>query len=81
MPPTIGDDHPVTFPSSGVAVAGTVDEAYAKARLLANVHELKSARMLSVQQQDDRAMLSAALAPYRVALAGFRFDREDANAR
>lgn len=63
-----------------VAELATLDEVE-KARLLAFVHELKAARLVSVQQQDDREMLSAALAPYRVALAGFRFDREDANAR
>jgi hypothetical protein len=63
-----------------VAELATLDEAE-KARLLAFVHELKAARQLSAQQRDYRATQSAALAPYRVRLADFRFDREDANAR
>ncbi|HMN75497.1 MAG TPA: hypothetical protein PKC97_05480 [Burkholderiaceae bacterium] len=63
-----------------VAELATLDETE-KARLLAFVHELKAARTLGAKQQGDRATLSAALAPYRVALAGFRFDREEANAR
>jgi len=62
------------------AELATLDEAE-KARLLAFMHELKASRNLSAQQQDDRASLFAALAPYRVPLAGFRFDREDDNAR
>jgi len=63
-----------------MAELATLDEAE-RARLLAFVRELKAARTLTTQQQEDRAKLSAALAPFRVPLAGYRFDREDANAR
>lgn len=56
-------------------------DAAEQARLLAFVRDLKAARTLTTQQQDDQAKLSAALAPFRVQLAGWRFDREDANAR
>jgi hypothetical protein len=45
------------------------------------VRELKAARTLTAQQQEDRAKLSATLAPLRVRLADYRFDREEANAR
>ena len=63
-----------------IAELATLDEAE-QARLLAFVRELKAARTLTAQQQDDRAKLSAALAPFRVRLADYRFDREEANAR
>jgi hypothetical protein len=63
-----------------MAEIATLDAAE-QARLLAFVRELKAARTLTVQQREDQAKLSAALAPFRVSLAGHRFDREDANAR
>lgn len=63
-----------------IAELATLDEAE-QARLLAFVRELKAARTLTAQQQADRAKLSAELAPFRVRLADFRFDREEANAR
>lgn len=63
-----------------IAEIATLDEAE-QARLLAFVRDLKAARSLTAQQREDQARLSAALAPFRVALAGCRFDRDDANAR
>ena len=65
-----------------IAEIATLDEAE-QARLLAFVEALKAARasVLTAQQLDDRAMLAAALAPFRVPLAERRFDREEANAR
>ena len=65
-----------------IAELATLDEAE-QARLLAFVEMLKCARVnaLTEQQRDDRAMLAAALAPFRIRLAGHRFDREQANAR
>lgn len=51
----------------------SLDEAE-QARLLLFVEALKVEREV-------RAALAAALAPYRVALGSYRFDREEANAR
>ena len=63
-----------------IAELATLDEAE-QARLLDFLRELKAARALAAQQQEERAKLSAALAPFRVRLADYRFDREEANAR
>ena len=65
-----------------IAEIATLDEAE-QARLLAFVGALKAARAnpLTSQQCRDCAELAVALAPFRVHLADYRFDREEANAR
>lgn len=59
-----------------------------QARPLAFVEALKAERLAraadgggNAAQREARAAMAAALAPYRVALAGYRFDRDAANAR
>lgn len=59
-----------------------------QARLPAFGETLKAGRLAraadgggNAAQREARAAMAAALAPYRVALAGYRFDREEANAR
>lgn len=63
-------------------------DATEQARLLAFVETLKAERLSrgvdggsDATQREARAALAAALAPYRVALTGYRFDRDAANAR
>ena len=57
------------------------------ANLLAYVEKLKAERVaanaprLTAAQARDRDALAAELAPFRVSLAGYKFDREEANAR
>lgn len=69
-----------------IAELATLDEAQ-QASLLAFVERLKAERSAAAGTEADaahreaRAALSAALAPYRVSLAGYRFDRDEANAR
>ena len=69
-----------------MAEIASLDEAE-QARLLAYVEKLKAARVtakapgLSAAQARDRDALAAELSPFRVSLAGFKFDREEANAR
>ena len=65
-----------------IAEVATLDESE-QVRLLAFVEALKAARSdpLTPQQLADRAAIAAAFAPYRVCLGGYRFDREEANAR
>ena len=65
-----------------IAELATLDEAE-QARLLVFMAELRAARARAStgQQQDDRTKLSALLAPFRVPVADYRFDREEANAR
>jgi hypothetical protein len=65
-----------------IAEIATLDETE-RARLLTFVQALKAARTShsTAKQLADRAELAAALAPFRVHLAGHRFDREEANAR
>ena len=65
-----------------IAEIATLDETE-KARLLAFVEQLKAAREPTekTRQDADRRQLAAALAPFRVRLAGYRFDREEASAR
>lgn len=65
----------------------SLDEAE-QARLLLFVEALKVERVeraadggSDAAQREVRAALAAALAPYRVALGSYRFDREEANAR
>ena len=69
-----------------MAEIATLDEAE-QARLLAYVEKLKAERAvasglaLTADQARDRDALAAELAPFRVSLAGYRFDRNEANAR
>ena len=65
-----------------IAELATLDE-FEQARLLAFVEGLKLARRnaLTAQQRDDCAELAALLAPFRIPLAGYRFDREEASSR
>ena len=58
-----------------------------QARLMAYVETLKAARLmaktpaLDTAQALDRDALAAELSSFRVSLAGYKFDREQANAR
>jgi hypothetical protein len=69
-----------------IAEIATLDESE-QASLLAYVEKLKAGRAtaqapkLSAAQARDRDALAAELAPFRVSLADFKFDREEANAR
>ena len=63
-----------------IAELATLNEAE-QARLLAYVERLKAERLAGAEQARRRDALSAELAPFRVALAGYKFDRDEANAR
>jgi hypothetical protein len=69
-----------------IAEASTLDETQ-QARLLAFVEQLKAERMrargitLTAEQARARDALARALASFRLPLAAYRFDREEANAR
>ena len=69
-----------------IAAIATLNEVE-QASLLAFVEKLKAGRVvakvtkLTAAQTRDRDALAAELAPFRVSLAGYRFDREEANAR
>lgn len=69
-----------------IAELASLNEAE-QASLLAYVEKLKAERhvagalALTAQQARDRDALAAELAPFRVSLEGYRFDREEANAR
>ena len=69
-----------------MAELATLNEAE-KARLLAYVERLKGERLvgavhgLAAERAREREALAAELAPFRVALAGYNFDRAEANAR
>jgi hypothetical protein len=69
-----------------MAEIAMLDEAE-QVRLLAYVESLKAARLmakmpaLNPAQALDRDALAAELSSVRVSLAGYKFDREEANAR
>lgn len=69
-----------------IAEIATLDEIE-QASLLAYVEKLKAGRAaakameLTAAQARDRDALAAELAPYRVSFVGYKFDREEANAR
>ena len=69
-----------------IAELATLNEAE-QARLLAYVERLKAERLagavngLAAERARARDSLAAELAPFRVALAGYKFDRAEANAR
>lgn len=69
-----------------IAEIATLDEIE-QASLLAYVEKLKAGRAaakgprLTAAQALDRDALAAELAPFRVSLAGYKFDRDEANAR
>lgn len=69
-----------------IAEIATLDETE-RASLLAYVERLKAERAiaktspLTASQARDRDTLAAELAPFRVSLAGYKFDRDEANAR
>ena len=69
-----------------IAEIATLNEAE-QASLLAYVEKLKAGRVaaklptLTAAQARDRDALAAELAPFRVSLVGYKFDREEANAR
>ena len=69
-----------------IAELASLSEAE-QARLLAYVEELKVERMaarslqLTATQARERDALAAELAPFRVSFTGYKFDREEANAR
>lgn len=69
-----------------IAAIATLNEVE-QASLLAFVEKLKAGRVvakvtkLTAAQTRDRDALAAELAPFRVSFAGYKFDREEANAR
>ena len=69
-----------------IAAIATLNEVE-QASLLAFVEKLKAGRVaakvpkLTAAQARDRNALAAELAPFRVSFAGYKFDREEANAR
>ena len=69
-----------------IAEIATLDEIE-QASLLAYVEKLKAGRAvakameLTAEQARDRDALAGELAPFRVSFAGYKFDREEANAR
>ena len=69
-----------------IAEIAALDEAE-QASVLAYVERLKGLRMaakapgLTAAQLHDRDALAADLSEFRVSLEGYRFDREEANAR
>ena len=69
-----------------IAEISTLNEAE-QASLLAYVEKLKAGRAatkrskLTAAQALDRDALAAELAPFRISLAGYKFDRDEANAR
>lgn len=69
-----------------IAEIATLDERE-QASLLEYVEKLKARRavtkapVLTTSQARERDSLAAELAPFRVSFAGYKFDREEANAR
>ena len=69
-----------------IAEIATLNETE-QASLLAYVEKLKAGRLavkapkLTAAQARDRDALAAELAPFRVSFVGYKFDREEANAR
>ena len=69
-----------------IAEIATLDDQE-QASLLAYVEKLKAVRAstrmpaLSHAQARERDALAAELAPFRVSFAGYKFDRDEANAR
>jgi hypothetical protein len=68
-----------------IAEASSLDEAR-QAKLLAYVKQLRAEQQargiqLTADQARTRDEIAAALAPFRVSLAGYKFNREEANAR
>ena len=69
-----------------IAELASLNEAE-QASLLAYVEKLKASRLaaraltLTAAQARDRDALAAELAPFRVSLEGYKFDRDEANAR